>query len=116
MSNATGETATTPSDKEIRVKHFLCKYIPPRPDFLPTLTDEEKIWMGRHSDFLNDLLSEGTIIAHGPVIDPSGTYGVSLFSIGDDHDIAEITARDPIVAQGIGHYEHYPMLHIKSRN
>ncbi|GGB11396.1 hypothetical protein GCM10011491_44140 [Brucella endophytica] len=97
------------------MKHFLCKYIPPRADFLTTLTDEEKGWIGRHSEFLDDLLNEGTIVAHGPVIGPNGTYGVSLFSIGDDQDITETTARDPIVAQGIGHYEHYPMLHIKSR-
>ncbi|MDR6955934.1 uncharacterized protein YciI [Ancylobacter sp. 3268] len=97
------------------MKHFLCKYIPPRADFLSTLNDEEKQWMAKHSDFLNELLGQGTIIAHGPVIDPSGVYGVSLFRIEDDGDIAAITAADPIVQQGIGHYEHFPMLHIRSK-
>lgn len=97
------------------MKHFLCRYIPPRADFLSTLDDEEKQWMAKHSDFLNELLDQGTIVAHGPVIDPAGVYGVSLFRIEDEADITAITATDPIVQQGIGHYEHFPMLHIRSK-
>ncbi len=87
------------------MKFYLCKYIPPRADFLATMTAEESKWMKQHGDFLNNLLDKGLIVAHGPVMDPSGGYGVSLYQISDD----------PIVKNGAGSYEHYPMLHLKSR-
>ena len=101
--------------KERRMKFYLCKYIPPRADFLTTMTAEESKWMKQHGDFLNNLLDKGLIVAHGPVMDPSGGYGVSLYQISDDQDIATITSEDPFVKNGAGHYEHYPMLHLKSR-
>ena len=97
------------------MKFYLCKYIPPRADFLATMTAEESKWMKQHGDFLNNLLDKGLIVAHGPVMDPSGGYGVSLYQIADDQDIASITSEDPIVKNGAGHYEHHPMLHLKAR-
>jgi hypothetical protein len=66
------------------MKFYLCKYIPPRADFLATMTAEERKWMKQHGDFLNNLLDKGLIVAHGPVMDPSGGYGVSLYQIADD--------------------------------
>jgi uncharacterized protein YciI len=97
------------------MKYYLCKYIPPRADFLPTMTDEEKAWMAQHGAFLDDLLKKGLVVAHGPVMDPAGGYGVSLYQIADGQDITVITSEDPIVKNGAGHYEHYPMLHLKAR-
>lgn len=97
------------------MKHYLCKYIPPRVDFLTTMTADEKAWMKQHGAFLDDLLEKGLVVAHGPVIDPAGGYGVSLFRIPDDLDIAEITSQDPLVKNGAGHYQHHPMLHLKVR-
>ena len=98
------------------MKYYLCKYIPPRADFLTTMTDEEKAWMAQHGAFLDDLLNKGQIVAHGgPVMDPKGGYGVSLYQIADDQDITLITSEDPLVKNGAGHYEHYPMLHLKAR-
>jgi uncharacterized protein YciI len=97
------------------MKYYLCKYIPPRADLLPTMTDEEKAWMAQHGAFLDDLLNKGQVVAHGPVMDPEGGYGVSLYQIADDQDITVITSEDPIVKNGAGHYEHYPMLHLKAR-
>ncbi|MFF0953202.1 YciI family protein [Rhizobium leguminosarum] len=98
------------------MKCYLCKYIPPRDDFLATMSADEKTWMAQHGAFLDNLLEKGVIVAHGPVMDPAGGYGVSLYRIADDQDIATITARDPIVANGAGHYEHHPMLHLKARD
>jgi len=72
--------------------------------------------MAGHGVFLDDLLEQGVILAHGPVMDPSGGYGVSLYCIGDDQDIASFTSRDPIVANGVGHYEHHPMRHLMARD
>ena len=97
------------------MKYYLCKYIPPRADFLATMTADEKAWMKQHGAFLDDLLEKGQVVAHGPVMDPSGGYGVSLYQIADDKEIKAITSEDPIVKNGVGHYEHHPMLHLKAR-
>jgi len=97
------------------MKYYFCKYIPPRADFLATMTADEKAWMKQHGAFLDDLLEKGQVVAHGPVMDPSGGYGVSLYQIADDQDIKAITSEDPIVKNGVGHYVHHPMLHLKTR-
>ncbi|NTJ43743.1 hypothetical protein G6L28_14150 [Agrobacterium larrymoorei] len=97
------------------MKFYLCKFIPPREDFLATMSADEKRWMGGHGAFLDDLLEQGVIVAHGPVMDPAGGYGVSIYRIADDQDIASFTSRDPIVANGVGHYEHHPMLSLKAK-
>ncbi|MGV2168840.1 hypothetical protein [Agrobacterium tumefaciens] len=71
------------------MKNYLCKFIPPRDEFLATMSDDEKTWMAGHGAFLDDLLDQG---------------------------IASFTSRDPIVANGVGHYEHNPMPHLKARD
>lgn len=98
------------------MKYYLCKFIPPRADFLATLSADEQVWMKQHGAYLNRLLDQGLIVAHGPVIDDGDGYGVSLYQIPDDQDIAALTAEDPIVKNGVGHYEHYTMLHLASRH
>ena len=74
------------------------------------------LWLdGAYGAFLDNLLAKGKIVAHGPVIDPAGGYGVSIYQIADDQDIAAFTSEDPIVKHGVGHYEHHPMLHLRAR-
>ena len=94
------------------MKYYLCKFVPPRADFLTTMSAGEQHAMQQHGAYLNELLGQGLIAAHGPVMDPDGPYGLSLFRIDDDQDIAALTANDPLIAHGIGHYEHHPMLHL----
>jgi uncharacterized protein YciI len=98
------------------MKYYLCKFIPPRADFLATMSADEREWMGQHGVYLNKLLDVGLIVAHGPVIDGTGGYGVSLFQIPDDQDVTALTSADPIVKNGVGHYEHYTMLHLTARS
>ena len=98
------------------MKYYLCKFIPPRADFLPTMSADEQQWMKQHGVYLNELLDQGLAVAHGPVMDPAGGYGVSLFQIADDQDISALTSQDPIIKNGEGHYEHHPMLHLKTRS
>lgn len=95
------------------MKFYLCKWIPPRPDFLSTMTDSDKKYIQLHGDYMNQLLKQGIIVAHGPVIDRIGGYGVSLYQIADDQEITDFTSRDPIILHGIGHYEHFNMLSLK---
>jgi uncharacterized protein YciI len=97
------------------MKHYLCKFIPPRAEFLATMSADEREWMQQHGLYLDQLVHQGLVVAHGPVMDPSGGYGVSLFRIADEQDITALTSADPIIKNGVGHYEHHPMLHLKSR-
>lgn len=97
------------------MKYYLCKFIPPRSDFLATMSTDESNWMRDHGVFLDGLLEKGVICAHGPVIDETGGYGVSLYKIDDGEDIADYTSQDPIVKNGVGHYEHYVMPHLACR-
>jgi len=97
------------------MKYYLCKFIPPRADFLPTMSPDEREWMRQHGLYLDQLMEQGVVVAHGPVMDPAGGYGVSLFRIADELDIAALTSADPIIRNGVGHYEHHPMLQLKSR-
>ncbi len=64
------------------------------------MSADEKNWMAGHGAFLDNLLEQGVIVAHGPVMDPAGGYGVSLYRIADDQQIETFTSRDPIVANG----------------
>ncbi|RBH53031.1 MULTISPECIES: YciI family protein [Pseudomonas] len=97
------------------MKYFLCKFIPPRADFLATMSSNEREWMKQHGVYMNDLLNKGLIVAHGPVIDEAGGYGVSLYQLADDQDVIELTSQDPIIKNGVGHYEHCTMLHLTAR-
>ena len=97
------------------MKYYLCKYIPPRADFLTTMSADEQAWMQQHGSYLNHLLEQGVIVAHGPVIDANGGYGLSLYQIEDHQQISALTSEDPIIQHGVGHYEHYTMLHLRAR-
>jgi uncharacterized protein YciI len=97
------------------MKYYFCKYIPPRADFLATMTTRESEWMKQHVVFLNDLLGQGKIVAHGPVIDPTGGFGLSLYQLADEENIESIISEDPLVKNGAGRMEHCPMLHLTTR-
>lgn len=98
------------------MKSYLCKYVPPRANFLGTMSSEETALMKQHGKFLDDLLEQEMIVALGPVIDSTGGWGLSLYQVEDDFDMSAITSNDPLVVRGVGHYEIYPMLHIKMRS
>jgi uncharacterized protein YciI len=97
------------------MKAYLTKWVPPRNDFLSTITEHEKDLFRQHGDWQTDLREQRLIVAHGPVVDPAGSYGVALWEIEDDADIAALTAQDPIMKAGVGHYEHFPMMLLRTR-
>lgn len=97
------------------MKYYLCKFLPPRADFLVTMTAAERDLMQRHGTFLNDLLAKGLVVAHGPVDDPAGGWGLSLYQVSDDEDIKAMTSEDPMVKAGGARYEIFPMRHLRAR-
>ncbi len=42
--------------------HFFCKFIPPRNDFLKTMTGNEAQLMKAHGGYLQELLEQGKIV------------------------------------------------------
>ena len=96
------------------MKYYLCKFLPPRADFLATMTPAELDLMKAHGAFLNDLLGKGVVVAHGPVDDPAGGWGLSLYQVGDDEDMQALTSQDPMVVAGGARYEILPMRHLRS--
>jgi hypothetical protein len=43
------------------MKYYLCKFIPPRANFLSTLSADEKEWMKQHGAYLNALLDQASL-------------------------------------------------------
>lgn len=90
---------------------FYCRMIPPRPDFAFTMTEEERILMGKHADYLRGQLRNGTMMIAGPVADPAGPWGLCLLLVGSEPEARAVTDGDPLSQSGRGfHYEILPMM------
>ncbi len=96
--------------------YFFCKMIPPRSDFVQTMTDSEKNIMKAHGDYLQSLAEVGSIVCHGPVDDPKGGWGLSIFSAKDQTEVERLTAADPIILDDVGaRYEILPMKQLRMK-
>ncbi len=96
--------------------YFFCKFNLPRKDFLKTMTPEQAKLMKAHGYFLQGLLEQGKVIAHGPVIEPEGGFGLSLFDVEDEIELSRLTAQDPmILAESGARYDTFPMRHLRYR-
>jgi uncharacterized protein YciI len=96
--------------------YFFCKFIPQRPDFLKTMTVDEARLLKAHGDYLQRLLEQGKVLAHGPVADPAGGFGLSLFDVEGDEELSRLTAQDPMILAGGGaRYDTFPMVQLRYR-
>ena len=59
----------------------------PRSDFVQTMTESEKNIMKAHGDYLQSLTEVGSIVCHGPVDDPKGGCGLSIFPAKDQMEV-----------------------------
>jgi len=99
------------------MRYFFCKFYPPRPDFMRTMSVDEARFMKEHGHYLQSLLEAGKVVAHGPVYDPAGGFGLSLFVLADDEDLGALLQADPIIIAAIGaRYEHAPMPQLRWRS
>jgi uncharacterized protein YciI len=95
---------------------FLCKMILPRSDFVQTMADGEQNIMKAHGDYLQSLTEVGSIVCHGPVDDPEGGWGLSIFSAKDQTEVERLTAADPIILDDVGaRYEILPMRQLRMK-
>lgn len=89
-------------------KYYALKLIPNRPDFVMTMTDEERAVMGAHKDYWTEYMNQGKVLVFGPVMDPNGIYGFGILAVDSEDEITSFIAGDP--AGKINKYEYYPMM------
>lgn len=91
-------------------KHFLYKLIAPRPTFPMDMTEAEAAAMGEHAVYWRGLLDAGTAVAFGPVVEPSGVWGLCVVEAEDEAAVRALGEQDPAVTSGTATFEIYPML------
>jgi len=89
-------------------KHFVLYLNPPRPTFAQDMSDEERNIMQQHVLYWNNLMSKGNVLAFGPVLDPSGVYGMGLVEVENEEQVKTFIANDP--ANGLNSYEYFAMM------
>lgn len=90
--------------------YFFCKLIPPRPTFPGDMTEAEGTIMREHFVYWRGLLEKRKAVVYGPVVDPQGTYGVSVLEVEDEAEARGIAENDPTIVSGAGfQLEVYPM-------
>lgn len=89
--------------------HFLIKLVPPRPSFAQDMTDEEKRLMQQHVAYWTKLAEKGIALLFGPVADPAGAYGIGVVEVGQEEQVAALTADDPVSASGQFKHQVYAM-------
>jgi uncharacterized protein YciI len=86
---------------------FFARLVANRPNFVMTMTPEEKATMGAHVAFLQGQLAAGTLVTAGPVMDPAGAFGMAVFEAESVEAVHRLLEKDP--ARAIGRYEIAPM-------
>jgi uncharacterized protein len=98
----------------METKPFLLKLFAPRPTFHLDMTEAERDVMQRHTAYWRTLLDRGVALAYGPVLDPSGSWGVAIMEVADIAAAREIAAQDPAGKSGM-RIEVYPMAALMRR-
>ena len=89
--------------------HFVYRLIPPRPTFPVDITDAEAAIMEQHFAYWSRFEQRGIVVVLGPVLDPSGTWGLGVIAADDQNVISALGAEDPAVKSGMSTFEVYAM-------
>ena len=87
--------------------HYFLKLIASRPSFAMDMTEDERAIMNQHIGYWKAKMDAGKVVVFGPVMDPSGPYGMGVVAAETEDEVKEFTANDPAAA--ILRYEFYPM-------
>jgi uncharacterized protein len=93
----------TPTD------YFVYKLIPPRSTFPMDISDAEAAIMEQHFAYWSRFEQRGIVVVLGPVLDPSGTWGLGVIAGSNPNDISALGAEDPAVKSGMSTFEVYAM-------
>jgi len=92
-------------------RYFLCRLLPPRPNFAQDMNADEAEIMKNHAAYWANLLAQDTAIVFGPVADPKGAWGVGIVRAADEAAVNAMRDADPAILSGRGfRYEVLPML------
>lgn len=89
---------------------YAVKLIPPRPDFIETMTDEEKLIMHEHGAYWKMYIDKGMVEVYGPVLDPKGVYGFGILAVNTEDELKEFIKKDRSLK--FNAVEYYPMMAI----
>ena len=84
------------------MKYYFIKLLPPRPDFMQTMTEAERAIMGAHQAYWRPLAEKGWAVAYGPVADPQGGFGAGFWALPDDQDALALANDDPAIKAAAG--------------
>ena len=65
--------------------------------------------MEQHFAYWSRFEQRGIVVVLGPVLDPSGTWGLGVIAADDQNDISALGAEDPAVKSGMSTFEVYAM-------
>ena len=106
QANLRASTANT----HLSMKYFFLKLLPPRLDFMQTMTDAEKAIMHAHGSYWAGFAEKGWAVAYGPVMGEHGGFGAGFWALPDDVDPEPLTRDDPAMRANAGfRYEISPM-------
>jgi uncharacterized protein len=74
------------------------------------ITDDEAAIMEQHFAYWSRFEERGIVVVLGPVLDPSGTWGLGVIAGNDPSDISALGVEDPAVKSGMSTFEVYPMV------
>jgi uncharacterized protein len=97
---------------EKAIRHYFLKLDPPRRSFMMDMTEDERKIMQQHVAYWVPFVEDGTVIVLGPVMDPAGGYGIAIVGVESEDRLMELIKNDP--ANGLNHYEWYPMRAVTS--
>ena len=72
-----------------------------------TMTDEERELMGRHAAHWGRYIESGQMVAFGPVLDGTGSWGLGIIEADDglEDELRAHADADPVVTAGVGSIE-----------
>ena len=85
---------------------FISLIRPKRPDFLTTMTQEERTAMKDHREYIKHLFEQGKIVMSGEA--PDGTVELVLYRVDSVDEARRYFYNDPAVIAGIGYPDLYP--------
>ena len=98
------------------MNHYLYKLIPPRPTFPADMSQREGEIMEAHFGYWARLIDERRAVTYGPVLDPTGTYGIAVLEVDDEPAAQGLASEDPAVRAGAGFgFELLPMMDVMVR-
>lgn len=88
------------------MEEFVYLIRPVRDGFIETMSEEEGVVMGRHFQYLKDLLSAEKLVMAGPCLD--GAFGIVVYRAETIDAAREIMDHDPAVMNGLMSAELHP--------